>query len=54
MTFIIRVTPPSMAIFTQIESSRLAPATIANRYILVYAKPLRGQENYLIIKVNYN
>ena len=43
-----------MAIFTQIESSCPAPATIANHYILVYAKPLRGQENYFIIKVNYN
>ena len=43
-----------MATFTQIESSCPAPATIANHYILVYAKPLRGQENYFIIKVNYN
>ena len=30
------------------------PATIASHYILVYAKPLRGQDNYLVIKVNYN
>ena len=46
--------PSSAAIFTQIESSCLAPATIANHYILVNAKPLRGQENDLIIKLNYN
>ena len=46
--------PSSVAIFNQIESSCLTPATIASHYILVYAKPLRGQENYLVIKVNYN
>ena len=46
--------PPSVAIFNQIGSSFLAPATIASYYILVYAKPLCDQENYLVIKVNYN